>query len=684
MEGRIGGNAMTNRVMVSLSILLVWLIVVQYGTSSHKTIKSAIETPGKANFTAAKSLSRVGRITGVAAFPADLIPALTTTPVRAAVSPTSSPQPIHKRVKLLDQIGGITKVVAVQGHYVYLGVGPRLVILDTSNPSQPTVVGQTDVLPGDYWVQGIVIKGNIAYVAKAEILYIFNLANPAQPEQIDSYNMVASIRSLTLVENVLYVVGVGGSLGLFDVSDSTHPTKKTIDLRAWFIDDVAIVGNVAYVTADGEGLRIIDLTNPTELGFFPLQGKNFDIAVRGNIVYVTNGQGFHIFDVSNPTTIQELTFFNLPDWANGIILAGNRAYIFTTDGIHILNIANPAQPNEIGGYQVEGGVTDIALMGYSVYLAKFYGGLQLVDTTNPATPLDIGRYTPLHSGEYVDAVGDMVYVTDVEKLYIFALSHQTTLTQLGVYTSTSGTRRFTVSGNMAYILDDKSLHLVDISNPAAPIEVGSYIAPKDVEAVAVEGHIAYLAATSSGLRLIDVSTPAAPKEISSYLPPGEDVWYIAVAAGRAYLATKGGMHIVDVSNSAVPREVTFYKDLGRVEDIWIANNNIVYVTSNGEDNIEKLHILDVSEPTTPKLIKTLDLPDGATDATDLAVTQNSLYLTTRGRGLYIYDITHPANPLQIGSYSKLQEANSIAINGNVVYVANGTNGLAALSIEDDK
>jgi len=69
-------------------------------------------------------------------------------------------QQVH--VELVGQIGGSTYAVAVQGNYAYIGVGPRLFILDVSDPSRPDVVGQTSVLPE---VVGVAVSGSYAYVA---------------------------------------------------------------------------------------------------------------------------------------------------------------------------------------------------------------------------------------------------------------------------------------------------------------------------------------------------------------------------------------------------------------------------------------------------------------------------------------------------------------------------------------
>ena len=44
-------------------------------------------------------------------------------------------------VELLRQVGGTVKAVAVQGSNGYVGAGPRMVVLDVSDPSSPLLVG---------------------------------------------------------------------------------------------------------------------------------------------------------------------------------------------------------------------------------------------------------------------------------------------------------------------------------------------------------------------------------------------------------------------------------------------------------------------------------------------------------------------------------------------------------------
>ena len=51
-------------------------------------------------------------------------------------------QQLGENVQLVGQIGGASYAVAVQGNHAYVGVGPRVIVLDISTPDSLTVVGR--------------------------------------------------------------------------------------------------------------------------------------------------------------------------------------------------------------------------------------------------------------------------------------------------------------------------------------------------------------------------------------------------------------------------------------------------------------------------------------------------------------------------------------------------------------
>lgn len=47
-------------------------------------------------------------------------------------------------VDYVSQIGGDSRAVTFYGQYAYLGVGPKVVILNLTNPANPVVVQESD------------------------------------------------------------------------------------------------------------------------------------------------------------------------------------------------------------------------------------------------------------------------------------------------------------------------------------------------------------------------------------------------------------------------------------------------------------------------------------------------------------------------------------------------------------
>jgi len=175
-------------------------------------------------------------------------------------------------VELVSQIGGITNAVAVQGDYAYIGVGPRLVILDVSDPAHPTVVGRTAPLPGI--VRSIYATGGYVYVAAGRrgdsgSLRVVDISDPAAPVEVSAYDLdilgteeVDSLR-VHVAGNYAYVVNNTARLHVVDVSDPTAPVEASTYELPGPARDIFVAGNYAYVAAERAGLRILDISTPT-------------------------------------------------------------------------------------------------------------------------------------------------------------------------------------------------------------------------------------------------------------------------------------------------------------------------------------------------------------------------------------------------------------------------------------
>ncbi|MBO8166587.1 MAG: leucine-rich repeat domain-containing protein, partial [Kosmotoga sp.] len=101
----------------------------------------------------------------------------------------------------------------------------------------------------------------------------------------------------------------------------------------------------------------------------------------------------------------------------------------------------------------------------------------------------------------------------------------------------------------------------------------------------------------------------------------------------------------------------------------------IIVATGGSEGI---FIFDVSDPSNPIQVGHLDA-DGY--AVGVHVSGNYAYVADRKNGLVIVDITAPTNPVQVGHLDTLY-AEGVYISGNYAYVADGGNGLVIVDITD--
>jgi hypothetical protein len=134
---------------------------------------------------------------------------------------------------------------------------------------------------------------------------------------------------------------------------------------------------------------------------------------------------------------------------------------------------------DLVGRWAHGNCRAVASFGNTAYFANG-GYLEIVDFSNPANPVELGRVTLLA------AIGGIA-----------------------------------VSGNYVYVANDENgLRIIDIQDPTAPFEAGFVDDNYDHLDVVVSGDHAYVAAQSGGVRIIDVSEPGTAHEVGFYDPAG--------------------------------------------------------------------------------------------------------------------------------------------------------------------
>ena len=87
------------------------------------------------------------------------------------------------------------------------------------------------------------------------------------------------------------------------------------------------------------------------------------------------------------------------------------------------------------------------------------------------------------------------------------------------------------------------------------------------------------------------------------------------------------------------------------------------------DNDEGLHIIDVSDPSAPAILSTVDTPG---TAWKVAVSNGVAYIADGESGLQVADVSDPMSPALIGSVATPAQALEVGVEGSLVYVGDGT------------
>jgi hypothetical protein len=149
---------------------------------------------------------------------------------------------------------------------------------------------------------------------------------------------------------------------------------------------VAVSGSYAYVADGSSGLRVVDVSNPTnpvEVGYCNTPSIAWGVAVAGSYAYIADGDsGLRVIDVSNPGVPVERSHCNTVSRARGVAVAGNYAFVAAEmAGLRVIDISEPSNPQERGSYDTPGYANGVAVSGNYAYVADGTTGLLIIEFT---------------------------------------------------------------------------------------------------------------------------------------------------------------------------------------------------------------------------------------------------------------------------------------------------------------
>ena len=231
-----------------------------------------------------------------------------------------------------------------------------------------------------------------------------------------------------------------------------------------------------------------------------------------------------------------------------------------------------------------------------------------------------------------------------------------------------------VESNLVFVTNNDGTVILDASNPVNPRRLGIVATSDGAFGVTVKNDLAYIASDSNGFIIANISDPENPLITDQY-NDGGSANSVCTNGSYAYVTEyPHGMEIFDISNPADITKVTEYDDGGEFREVAI-KNNFIYLPDSGRG----LKVLNVTDPSSPKLISTSPIPAPI----DIYIYNELLFLGCHRYGVYIFDISTPYSPIQLGNYHKPDgEAYGVTGNTTHLYVADLQLGAFLLNITD--
>jgi choice-of-anchor B domain-containing protein len=172
--------------------------------------------------------------------------------------------------------------ITIDGHYAYVsgarsgGVQVGIRILDLTNPTSPVDVGGWN----GFYTHDCSIRGNRLWAAciSSGLVAVVDITNKANPSMITNFTWTGnSAHNCELTGDGRYLLTTdevgGGHLHVFDVLDPMNPVlvAEWSAHPAASIHNVHIRGDLAYISYYTEGMRVVDITDPTlpvEVGYY--------------------------------------------------------------------------------------------------------------------------------------------------------------------------------------------------------------------------------------------------------------------------------------------------------------------------------------------------------------------------------------------------------------------------------
>jgi hypothetical protein len=672
---------------------------------------------------------------------ATLPPTATTTPIPTATAtppptpagpgPTVTPISVSDKVgfELVAQVGGTINSFAVNGDYILAGQGPRLLVLDASDPANLTPISQSDVLPGI--VSNVMVRGETAVLTAGHLLMVWDISDSVQPVPVHTLALPAA-GMLLWQDDVIYAAGSIASQYVEQEGSGSQYYESyvaTIDVSGpprlldqitlpYHVQTIALVGNILYLTSgqhrpEMPGVLGLEVANPAQLGdliSIPLAADVvFSLRTYGETLLIGGYYELAAFDVSDPRHPRSLWREEGPDLGQVYAFAVHGQQLYTTGwqaaGALIRAQATIDLPQPLSEPEV------MTPVGIGTSLGHSLGLVVVADTmyrllSGPLMlggglhALQLGYDEAVLLGSYMAPTGGpaaiidgIVYVgTESGTVYRYQLPDLTAidwLSRRGAVDSLTG------DNGRLYLTADNALHIYDAAT-LAPLghfdsdqdEFRSFLFQREWRrfALPVVDNIVYAYARgfSTGQEMITRLDVNSPDQIRS-LPPiflARDLHLGALAANERWLVASLYTSQPDADDFLVFYERATLAEIRTIPlplaptTLWLQGDLLL---AGGGGTFRDDGFLQLYQMPDGLSLTSRRMP-GVYDAV-MGEDNLALVTTQTDRRLLVFDFTDPVLPQAVGAFDLPYHRGHLAVAGAYVLVSDPVMGLYLLRLE---
>jgi hypothetical protein len=369
--------------------------------------------------------------------------------------------------------------------------------------------------------------------------------------------------------------------------------------------------------------------------------------------------------------------------ASDIQMVGNLAFVVSGySGLHIVDLTDPANPVEIGRgtwYDWDEPTGGVYVTGNRAYVATTYGCCAF-DISDPTHPVQLARWWQDRC-QYDIFVHDTIAIIQNDNPPVIAnISDLGNVQQIGVLGSGAFRTLGMVGDYLCMTRAGGGLLVFDISNPSQPVEVARVDTTIWTQHGVIDGNYAYLGTVYDGLRIIDLSNPLQPVEVAS------------CDSGLCGSATVTGTHLViskydslaiwNVADPAHPILESTFPMQYPILDVFSSGNLVCGAYYYGHSPMS-VAVVDISNPAAPVQVSSFGLV-GALAWIKINGTTGyvagAAFPGSGGLGICIMNLIDPVNPSFLGIIHTY--GSDMAVRGNYAYLTDRNHGVISLDISN--